>query len=199
MCWCGTIGGFLWLGCRNREKVRHVKSFHQTCHTSKSDHKRLRYALKRGKKGQKRQNGCKMTRRKIRNFGPIVKRPMSLGPSGPELSSDTLCTQILTYMGEKMRKNWKLGKMAKIGPNFGQNACYEIVNKIRKYGPIFKRLMSTGPSGPGLSKKILAHKILQYTAEKMRKNLEKMPKNAKIASDDRTLTCTTNFVSAGVW
>ena len=72
------------------------------------------------KKGQKCQNGHKMTRRKNRNFGPIVKRPMSLGPSGPELSSDTSCTQILTYMGEKMRKNWKLGKMAKIGPNFGQ-------------------------------------------------------------------------------
>ena len=88
--------------------------------------------------------------------------------------------------------------MAKIGPKFGQNACYEILNKIRKYGPIFKRPMSTGPSGPGLSKKILAHKILQYTAEKMRKNREKRPKNAKIVSDGRTLTCTTNFVCAGV-
>ena len=161
MCWCGTIGGFLWLGCRNREKVRHVKSFHQTCHTSKSDHKRLRYTLKREKKGQKRQKGRKMTPRKICNFGPIVKRPMSLGPSGPKLSSDTLCTQILTYMGEKMRKNWKLGKMAKIGPNFGQNACYKIVNKIRKYGPIFKRLMSTGLSGPGLSKTTLTKQILR--------------------------------------
>ena len=117
---CGTVGGFLWLGCRNREKVRHVKSFHQTCQTSKSDHKWPRYALKRRKSGQKRQNGPNLTHHKIRNFGPIVKRPMSLGPSGPELSSDTLCTQILTYMGEKMRKNWKLGKMAKIGPNFGQ-------------------------------------------------------------------------------
>ena len=88
--------------------------------------------------------------------------------------------------------------MAKIGPNFGQNACYEILNKIRKYGPIFKRLMSTGPSGPGLSKKILAHKILSYTAEKMRKNCQKRPKNAKIVSDDPTLRCTTNFVCAGV-
>ena len=129
--------------------------------------------------GQKRQNGPNLTRRKIRNFGPIVKRPMSLGPSGPELSSDTSCTQILTYMGEKMRKNWKLGKMAKIGPNFGQNACYKILNKIRKYGPIFKWPMSTGPSGLGLSKKILIPKILQYTAEKMRKNLQKMQKISK--------------------
>ena len=161
MCWCGTVGGFLWLGCRNREKVRHVKSFHQTCQTSKSDHKRPRYALKRQKSSKKRQNGPNLMRRKIRNFGPIVKWPMSLGPSGPELSSDTSCTQILTYMGEKMRKNWKLGKMAKIGPNFGQNACYEILNKIRKYGPIFKWPMSTGPSDPGLSKKILTKQILQ--------------------------------------
>ena len=105
MCRRGTIGGFLWLGCRNREKVRHVKSFHQTCQMSKSDHKRPRYTLKRQKMGQKRQNGPNLTHRKIRNYGPIVKRLMSLGPSGPELSSDTLCTQILTYMGEKMRKN----------------------------------------------------------------------------------------------
>ena len=180
MCWCGTVGGFLWLGCRNREKVRHVKSFHQTCQTSKSDHKRPKYTLKRQKRGKKRQNGHKMTRRKIRNFGPIVKQPMSLGPSGPELSSDTSCTQILTYMGEKMRKNWKLGKMAKIGPNFGQNACYEILNKIRNYGPIFKRLMSKGPSGLGLSKKTLIPKILQYSAEKMRKNLQKRPKMTKL-------------------
>ena len=111
--------------------------------------------------GQKRQNGPNLTHRKIRNYGPIVKRLMSLGPSGPELSSDTSCTQILTYMGEKMRKNWKLEKMAKIGPKFGQNACYEIVNKIRKYGPIFKRPMSKGPSGLGLSKKILTKQILQ--------------------------------------
>ena len=59
--------------------------------------------------------------------------------------------------------------------------------------------MSTGPSGPGLSKKILTKQILQYTAEKMRKNREKRPKNAKIASDDPTLTYTTNFVSAGVF
>ena len=160
MCWCGTVGGFLWLGCRKREKVRHVKSFHQTCQMSKSDHKWPRYTLKRQKRGKKRQNGHKMMRRKIRNFGPIVKRPMSIGPSGPELSSDTSCTQILTYMGEKMRKNWKLGKMAKIGPNFGQNACYEILNKIRNSGPIFKWPMSMGPSGLGLSKKTLAHKIL---------------------------------------
>ena len=58
--------------------------------------------------------------------------------------------------------------------------------------------MSTGPSGLGLSKKTLTKEILQYTAEKMRKNLEKMPKNAKIVSDDPTLTCTTNFVNAGV-
>ena len=89
--------------------------------------------------------------------------------------------------------------MAKIGPNFGQNACYEILNKIRNYCSIFKRLMSTGPSGQGLSKKILTKQILQYTAEKMRKNWQKMPKNAKIASDDPTLRCDTNFVCAGVF
>ena len=59
--------------------------------------------------------------------------------------------------------------------------------------------MSTGPSGLGLSKKTLIHKILQYTAEKMRKNRQKRPKNAKIASDDPILRCTTNFVSAGVF
>ena len=47
--------------------------------------------------------------------------------------------------------------------------------------------MSTGPSGPGLSKKILAHKILPYTAEKMCKNRQKRPKNAKIGSDQLTL------------
>ena len=32
----------------------------------------------------------------------------------------------------------------------------------------------------------------------MRKNLQKRPKNAKIGSDDPTLRCNTNFVSAGV-
>ena len=47
--------------------------------------------------------------------------------------------------------------------------------------------MSTGPSGPGLSKKILTKQILQYTAEKMRKNRQKRPKNAKIGSDQLTL------------
>ena len=43
----GTHGGFfeVWMSlCR--ESVAHVKSFHQTCQTSKLDHKRLRYALK---------------------------------------------------------------------------------------------------------------------------------------------------------
>ena len=33
----------------------------------------------------------------------------------------------------------------------------------------------------------------------MRKNWQKRPKNAKIASDDPTLRCDTNFVYAGVW
>ena len=69
-----------------------------------------------------------------------------------------------------MRKNWKLGmKNAKNRPNW----AYEIPYKIRKYGPIFKWSMSTGQSGLGLSKKTLIHKILQYTAEKMRKNPQK--------------------------
>ena len=39
--------------------------------------------------------------------------------------------------------------------------------------------MSTGPSGLGLSKKTLTKEILQYTAEKMRKNLQKMQKISK--------------------
>ena len=39
--------------------------------------------------------------------------------------------------------------------------------------------MSTGPSGLGLSKKTLIPKILQYSAEKMRKNLQKRPKMTK--------------------
>ena len=47
--------------------------------------------------------------------------------------------------------------------------------------------MSKGPSGLGLSKKILTKQILQYTAEKMRKNRQKRPKNAKIGSDQLTL------------
>ena len=40
--------------------------------------------------------------------------------------------------------------------------------------------MSTGPSGLGLSKKTLTKEILQYTAEKMRKNPQNWPKNVKI-------------------
>ena len=47
--------------------------------------------------------------------------------------------------------------------------------------------MSMGPSGPGLSKKTLTKQILQYTAEKMRKNRQKRPKNAKIGSNQLTL------------
>ena len=39
--------------------------------------------------------------------------------------------------------------------------------------------MSKGPSGLGLSKKTLIPKILQYSAEKMRKNLQKRPKMTK--------------------
>ena len=39
--------------------------------------------------------------------------------------------------------------------------------------------MSTGPSGLGLSKKTLTKEILQYSAEKMRKNLQNWPKNVK--------------------
>ena len=75
-----------------------------------------------------------------------------------------------------MRKNWKLGmKNAKNRPN----RPYEIPYKIRNYASIFKWPMSTGPSSLGLPKKILIPKILQYTAEKMRKNLQKMQKISK--------------------
>ena len=39
--------------------------------------------------------------------------------------------------------------------------------------------MSTGLSGLGLPKKTLTKEILQYSAEKMRKNLQNWPKNVK--------------------
>ena len=51
--------------------------------------------------------------------------------------------------------------------------------KIRNFGPIFKWPTSKGPSGLGLSKKTLTKQMLQYSAEKMRKNLQKRPKMTK--------------------
>ena len=102
-----------------RESVAHIKSFHQTCQTSKSDHRRPRYTLKMPKNAKIGSDdltlrGCSS----VVNVG-VFWLKVVLESYGPKDSSDTSCPQILTYMGEKMSKNWKLGKMAKIGPNFG--------------------------------------------------------------------------------
>ena len=60
--------------------------------------------------GKKVENARKTTSYKIRNFGPIFKKLVSKRSPGPNFSKETLTFQILQCTGEKMRKNWKLGK-----------------------------------------------------------------------------------------
>ena len=60
--------------------------------------------------GKKVENARKTTSYKIRSFGPIFKKLVSKRSPGPKFSIETLTFQILQCTGEKMRKNWKLGK-----------------------------------------------------------------------------------------
>ena len=96
---------FLGLGCHNYEKVRHVKSFHQTCQTSKSDHKRLRYTLKMPKNAKIGSDNLTLRGYSSAVYDSVFRLKVVLESYGPKDSSDTSCPQILTYMGEKMSKN----------------------------------------------------------------------------------------------
>ena len=101
----GLVFILVWEISNSHHLMYFIKTFHQTCQMSKSDHKQPRYVQKLAKNAKIGSDdltlrGCSS----VVNVG-VFWLKVVLESYGPKDSSDTSCPQILTYMGEKMRKN----------------------------------------------------------------------------------------------